>query len=173
MTKDRRQKRAARALSKITGIRYTAARRAVAGGGSPRAVSDPAGGGWGEPVPDDGFRRLDELVRGLKVLADVHLLDVGTLTIELFGRDGDVDDVVEVTVNVRGVILKAWYDGYDDDRCLQAYTEDEDTIDVIDHIEEGDNTDDLYGLLDEVEWFWQRHGYAGLSQYKDHLRRSS
>ena len=181
MTRNSRQKRAARALSNISGMPYTAARRALARSaserlpGAPDYEADPTRYGWGEPVPEDGFNRLDEYVRETKKWDGIELLDVGMITTTTTTRDADLDYVVDLTVRLRGVVLKVWPDGYDDDRCLAAYTDDDEDsyVDPIDHIEEGGSTDALHQLVDEVQWFWERHGYRGLAEYREHLRGGS
>lgn len=112
---------------------------------------------------EDHFARLDDLDRELKHASGVHFVDIDAIDI---GAD---EEAVELTADVRGVRVQAWYD---EDGALNVYSEDEgfeDPDDVHAHLNAGDNSeDDLCGLLDEVEWLRSHHGDAGLSNYRDH-----
>lgn len=116
---------------------------------------------------EEHFARLDELRRELQKEEGIHLVDIGTTDL-----DAD-EDAVEVTVDVRGVRVTAWFD---EDRDLKVFSYDEgfeDEDDIHDHLNAGDHSEDFVcALLDEVEWLWRHHGDTGLSDYRDHRARS-
>lgn len=114
---------------------------------------------------EEHFARLDDIDRELQQVSGVRLVDIDTIGIDADG------DAAEVTADVRGVRVHAWYD---EDRVLNVFSYDEefwDPDDVHAHLNAGDNSeDDPCGLLDEVEWLRSQHGDTGLAHYREHRR---